>query len=457
LRSRGQTSTGRHSRAPEHHRWLSSGAWAVADQAVYALTNFAVSVLLARWLSKTDYGAFAVAYSVLLLMGTVHSALLTEPMLVLGPSRYPGRTPAYMRRLARMHFILTSAMGVVLLMVVGALALLEPQLPAGAALVALAVSAPGTLFLWLARRACYVDSHPRLAASAATVYAVLVPAGMLLLWQVAVLTPGSAMLTMGAASLLAGWWVTLRLVRSSSEPTKLAPLANVTRAHWSYGRWALGVGLLSWVPLNAVMLALPLWHSLEDAGTLRVATTIILPMLHVYGALGPLLTPALVRARLSGRLRPTAGRAMALFVALGVGYAPIVLIFGSPIAELLFGPDYAIGGATVWLLALIPLFTGVFTVSGDVLASLERLNRVLWSFIAAAAVTLLIGLPLVFAYGVNGALTSMLLSAATTAVLSTYASRQATAALRQSPDVELGGGPDERGPGGASAVEDSSS
>jgi O-antigen/teichoic acid export membrane protein len=447
----------RHRRAPQHRRWLSNGAWAVADQAVYALTNFAVSVLLARWLSQTGYGAFAVAYSVLLLMGTVHSALLTEPMLVLGPSRYPGRTPAYMRRLARLHFILTSAMGVVLLIVVGTLALLEPRLPAATALVALAVSAPGILFLWLARRACYVDSHTRLAASAATVYAVLVPAGILLLWQAAILTPGSAMLTMGVASLLAGWWVTLRLVRSTSEQIPLAPLANVTRAHWSYGRWALGVGLLSWIPPNAVVLALPLWHSLEDAGKLRVATTIILPMLHVYGALGPLLTPALVRARLSGRLRPTAGRAMALFVGLGVGYAPIVLIFGSPIVELLFGPEYAIGGATVWLLALIPLFTGVFTVSGDVLASLERLNRVLWSFIAAAAVTLLIGLPLVFAYGVDGALTSMLLSAATTAVLSTYASRRSTAALRQSPDAQRRSRPDEPAPEGASGPDGSSS
>jgi hypothetical protein len=43
-------------------------------------------------------------------------------------------------------------------------------------------------------------------------------------------------------------------------------------------------------------------------------------------------------------------------------------------------------------------------------------------------VTLVLGLPLVFAYGVNGALTSTLATAATTAILGTYASQRLTAA-----------------------------
>jgi O-antigen/teichoic acid export membrane protein len=206
-----------------------------------------------------------------------------------------------------------------------------------------------------------------------------------------------------------------------------------------------------------VVLTLPLWHSLEDAGTLRVATTLMLPVLHLYGALGPLLLPALVRARLSGQLRATARLAGVLFVGLSMGYAPVLLIFGSSLARLLFGTQYSIDGVTLWLLAAIPLVTAVSTVAGDVLAVLERLDRVLWSYVAGTAVTLLVGLPLVFNYGVDGALASMLLSVATTAILCTYAVRRSTAAPRRPTGAPRGEWPDEPASDGAPALGSSSS
>jgi O-antigen/teichoic acid export membrane protein len=431
LRPHQRPPQGRHRRVRRHRQWLSKGFWAVTDQGLFALTNFTVSVLLGRWLSPTDFGAFAVAFSVLLLMGTVHTALLTEPMLVLGPSRYQEHTAAYVRRLAILHVALTSVMGIALLLVVGALTLLEHEITAATTLVALAVAAPAILFLWLVRRACYIESRPRLAAAASLVYALIVPAGMLLLTQFGTLTAASGLLSLGVSSLLVGSWLTLRLSRSTFEPITRSSTPNVTRAHWSYGRWALGIGALSWVPSNAVVLALPLWHSLDDAATLRVATMLMLPVLHVHGALSPLLMPALVRARFSGQLGPTARLARVLFVGLSIIYAPVVLIFGSQLAELLFGPKYPIAEATLWLLAAIPLVTAVSAVSGAVLRALERLGRVLWTYVAATVVTLLVGLPLVFVYAVNGALASMLISAVTTAILGTHASWRLTSAPRR--------------------------
>jgi O-antigen/teichoic acid export membrane protein len=410
---------------------VSQGLWAVTDQGLFALTNFTVSVLLARWLSPTDYGAFAVAFSVLLFMGTVHTALLTEPMLILGPSRFREHTAAYVRRLSTLHFALTSVMGVALLLTVAGLTVLQSPLRAAATLAALAVSAPAILFLWLVRRACYIESRPRLAAASALVYAVLVPAGMVLLTQVGVLTAASGVMTMGLSGLVVAIWLMLRLTRSGAEPTTLISRPEVTRAHWTYGRWALGSGLLSWVPSNAVVLALPLWHSLDDAGALRVATTLMLPVLHVQGALGPLFMPTLVRARLSGKLRSSAVAMGSLFLALSAFYAPVILIFGSWFAQLLFGTRYPIDGTTLWLLAAIPLVSAVSGVAGAVLRAVERPDRVLRTYVAATAVTLLVGLPLVFAYGVDGALASLLLSAATTAILGLYEGRRFVAAPRR--------------------------
>ena len=45
------------------------------------------------WLEPAEYGLFTVAYSVFLLMGTVHSGLMAEPMLAFAPRRFAGDRP----------------------------------------------------------------------------------------------------------------------------------------------------------------------------------------------------------------------------------------------------------------------------------------------------------------------------------------------------------------------------
>src|SRR5262249_26480507 len=53
--------------------------WAVSDQALFAVSNFALNVALARWLSANDYGAVAFITSLFLYVITVNSALILEP------------------------------------------------------------------------------------------------------------------------------------------------------------------------------------------------------------------------------------------------------------------------------------------------------------------------------------------------------------------------------------------
>ena len=60
--------------------WTTRGFWAVVDQALFAVSNLIINVLLARWLSPQEYGAFVTAYVVLILVGVAHGGLLIEPM-----------------------------------------------------------------------------------------------------------------------------------------------------------------------------------------------------------------------------------------------------------------------------------------------------------------------------------------------------------------------------------------
>jgi len=363
-------------------------------------------------------------------MGTIHTASLTEPMLVFGPSRYRDRTAAYVRRLTFLHLVLTAGMSVALLSGLLVVALMGSPSGSTPALAGLAVSAPAILFLWLMRRACYIETRPRLAATSGLAYALLVSAGMVLLTREDALTAASALMAFGLASLVVAWWLKLRLSRFHRPSVATLSLADVATSHWSYGRWALGSGLFGWVPGNLVLLAMPLWHSLDDVATLRVAMTLIMPVLQAEGALAALLTPALVRARLSGQLRSTAKRALTIFFAFSLLYVPLVIGFGSRLAQWLFGDHYQFDRPTLGLLAATPLFIAISLVSAGTLQALERPDQIFWINAALAVGTCVVGLPFVFVWGVAGALASMLLSAVMGAALATWASLRLTRGAR---------------------------
>src|SRR5690349_22036042 len=91
-------------------RWLGKGFLALADQGLLSGSNFVVAILLARWLTRDEYGAYAMGFSIFILLYGFHNAFLLEPMSVFGPESYAGCLTAYVKRLLGFHFVLTAGL-----------------------------------------------------------------------------------------------------------------------------------------------------------------------------------------------------------------------------------------------------------------------------------------------------------------------------------------------------------
>ena len=169
--------------------WVGEGSLAILDQGLFARSNFLLNVLQARRLAPVDYGAFALAYSVFLLLGVFHTAILTEPMLVFGPGRYCERFPEYLGILLRGHFAL--------------------MLP-GAALLA--------------------------AAAGGAVYLLILLASILTLRTAGRLTPATGFLAKAAASLIT--CLLLLILLRLALATDSSAIRAVAADHWRYGKWA---------------------------------------------------------------------------------------------------------------------------------------------------------------------------------------------------------------------------
>ncbi len=100
-------------------------------------------------------GAFSLAYAIFLLLGTVHTGLWTEPMLVYGSGRYRENFPAYQQILLRHHWRFGGATCLFFLVLhLGFWACGAREI--ALSFLGLSLAAPTVLYLWLVRRGAYV-------------------------------------------------------------------------------------------------------------------------------------------------------------------------------------------------------------------------------------------------------------------------------------------------------------
>ncbi len=384
--------------------WAGRGAWAVVDQGLFAGSNFLVGVLLARWLEPTAYGAFSVAYSAFLLLGTLHTALWTEPMMVYGSGRFREAFGAYQRVLIRHHWRFGGAVTVVFLLVTvgfGATGQREMAL----SFLGLAFAAPSVLYLWLLRRGAYVLLKPRLAVYGGASYLVLYLGLALFLLQAGFLNEATAFLSMSVAALLAGGGI--RSFLKAGAHRAVDP-REVRDLHWSYGRWALLAGGLSWVPGNIYYVVLPAFHGLETAARFKALMNLLMPVLHFNGALGQLLVPGMVRARTRGVLGQFTKASLAVFLVFASVYWAVLVGTGRELIGFLYGGRYIETSAWLPWLGLLPVLTAIASVMGSVLRALERPRAVALVYGLLAGFTVTVGVALVWMHGLGGAVCALL-------------------------------------------------
>jgi len=389
--------------------WLTKGFWAVLDQGLFAGSNFLLNVLLAKFLTERDYGAFATAFSVFLLLGTVHSALLVEPMLVFGPNRYRGRLPAYFDILTLGHAAV--AMLASMLLLTGAL--ICHWLGSGAivvALLGLAGASPFILYQWLMRRASYVRSDPQRAAMGGAGYCLLMVGGLLLLEHWHALTIASALMVMGTSSCVVGIYLAWQEgVRRPWRPDKaLARDAAAKHAH--YGRWTIAGGLVGFVPAYVYYLILPLVADLQQSGALRAMTNLVMPLLQVNLALCILLLPRLVRCRGTAQFARTARNALLVLVGASAAYYLFIAVFHEPLRRLVYGDKFQEYSSLLLLIGLQPILTAATGVLDVVVASHERPDYVFYSCLAAAIAAVTVGAALTWKWGVAGVAIAVLIN-----------------------------------------------
>ncbi len=370
--------------------------------------NFATVVILARALTPSAFGAFVLAYAALLFVNGIQTGLVTQPHNVLGQ----GKTGDAYRR----YTLSTAAGQAVFSGIAAAIALVAALavLAAGGSAAGLLFALVPALVAWqlqeFTRRVLYTETRMR-TAFAIDVVGYGGQVALILALVAADRASGPAALyavalSSGVAAVLGGWAIR-RSLRGRVERVFL-------RENWSFGKWLGAAIAASWLStqlffyLTAVVL-----NAAATAG-LKAAQTVLGPLNAFLLFITTVLPIRLAAAReLNGEdgLRTTLRLAYLVTLPFVLVYGALVAIFAGPILEGLYGAPY---GGYVDAVRLFTVYYVVihaaYVLSGAL--SARRLTRPLFTGnLWAAAVGVVAGLPLVRAWGVNGAVVGMILTA----------------------------------------------
>ena len=391
-----------------------SGA-SIADQGAAAVVSFMASILIGRQLGTEALGIYAITNVFVALIRTLQDCLVLEPMAVYGARRTSEERQRYY--------------GFLLVLETAWVGMLTTLLAGGAAIAWVIGSIDARLFhtiaascvfsfifcfLYFRRRQFYVELRQFRALAQSLSYLLLVAIAFATLlvfhgWDVAHVYLVLALCS--AVACVAG--------RDRANPRFHRPTpAEIRRYgadHWHFAKWILLGIPLGMVAYQGYFFAMGAIVSTEAAGLLKAAEALIAPFSQISMGMRLMLIPMASRRidRMSAAEQRTyAIRLLLPLLAMAAAYGAAIYFGGEFALRALFGEQIAGAFPLVQVMAFIPMFMAAPLPAAIVLSSLRRTNMRFITECIACVGTLLIGLPMVFHFGLIGGAFGMMLTEA---------------------------------------------
>ncbi len=394
-------------------RWATKGGLAILDQALISGSNFLVSIWLGRSLMPEQYGAYALAFSISLLLTFLYQSLLLEPMAVFSGGAYRKSLRGYLGALLRIHAWLTGFGFVVL--GIATVVFFKRGGTSGlpGAMLGVTLASPCILLFALARRSYYMRLEPARAAVGAFIYCVVVIGGLAVVNNRGWLSPFTAFALMAVGALFTSAYLLFHVRTTLVDEVPGPHLRQTWSRHWDYGRWALATSAATWIPYYMYYPLLSAFKDLTQAGQLRALMNLALPLEQSYTALACLFLP--YAARLHGEegaagARTLTRRITLLYVGGAVAYWLAVIPLKGPVFHLLYRGKYM---EVSYLLPYVAAETILWSAAFGptiVLRGMESPSSVFYARCAASVLSLVVGVPLTMIYGLWGCVLGIVLS-----------------------------------------------
>lgn len=369
--------------------------WSLADQGIVSLGSFLTTVVLARNMLPADYGLFALILSALIFVNGLQSTLVGYPLIVRGSLLAPDTLSRFASNASGITFLFGLFGAVILCVVIvwsGNGAILA--LTSGSALLCWQLQQT-TRSAFVARqdyrKAVFGDSISYLGQAA-------------IVWLMAFNTSAEVFATIASTSIVA-FLFQCRQLKLFTPPSRLWEMTCIC---WTLGRWATAAALLNGLVLQLFIFGLASSHGSSEVARYQVVVNLLGICRPVIMSVGNLIIPGVALAAARGTVSDVdaiaAKRSLPLAALL---CPPLIILATAPNGALasLYGdssPYISLAGPLRWfVLAYALVFLS--SILGSILNGIQNSFYRLLAQGASLITSIVVGLPMTFAYGVSGA------------------------------------------------------
>jgi O-antigen/teichoic acid export membrane protein len=390
---------------------------------VVSVTNFLTTVIVGRAAGQDALGAYALAFSVMLLFLCMQQSLVCLPYTIkvchLKPDERRGLTGSALLQ----AIFLSAILSLVMAIGIGATAFSSSS-AITTLLVALAVAMPFALLRDFARRISFAQFNMPIAlAIDGSVFALQIWL-LVILWRSSLLTATTTYLAIAIACATAGlFWVWHRR-REFSLSWRVA-LSDI-RWSWPLGGWVLGSQIVTVANSYLIFWLAAAKLGMLASGTLAACNVIIQLsnpiLLGTYNILSPRLAVANAQEGSQGVARVARQTTVFLAVVMAL-FCVVAFIFGDFVVRILYGNTYAIAevGIISGLMGLAELASAIGGAPDQVLWVRHRPSLSFWTGLTGLGCMVIAANWLIPAWGLIGVVSALVMGNSVASALRWFA------------------------------------
>src|SRR3990172_4368771 len=254
-------------------KWGKRVGYSVLDQGLYSGSHFLLNLLLARWLSPEEYGAFAISFSVYLFLSGFNYAFILDPMAVFGPLVQISQQSIYVKR----TFVLQLGLSVFLSLIVCLVGLATSK-TVSSALIGIGLSLPFLLSALFLRNSFYIQSETEKSALVSSVYFVTIIGAIIVTGIKGTITLVSAFWILAGGGLAAITVGGFYYIKKSNINIESIHYSEIISRNWGYGKWMGLTALLNGFTTLSFPLLIGVALGLAETAAFRALQNFINPM-----------------------------------------------------------------------------------------------------------------------------------------------------------------------------------
>jgi len=333
-------------------KWGKRVGFSILDQGLFSGANFLLNILLARWLTPEEYGAFAVAFSGFLISFGFYNSLILDPLMVFGSTKSESIFPDYIKKMMLLQTCINISIFVILFLI-GVVSKGSFR----TALIGMSVYTPLVLSIWFLRSIFYVNFHPRKATAISLIYSVLLLGTLIALGvsnQLTLLVAFICLSTSGAITTILGLLFIISLHKKQII-TKVITWKEFIFETWKYSRWILvttafdGIAYLAYPPLVSVLIGV------DEAGAFKGIQNFVNPIQQYFVAVYLLIMPILSKRKGTNDYYIFHRSFIVITLIPTIIYTLFILIFPSQVISFIYNNSFYQN--FVWIVPYFSLFS----------------------------------------------------------------------------------------------------